>query len=829
MVYPKLRDFCPACSLVCALLLPLAGIAAVDRDVLEDADFDKTVTIVYNGLSATVTGADAAGVTVTQGSNTSAVAITSSVAGVQYVLSGTSTAGYLQLTSTNRSKVVLNGVSLVSPDGPAVSVLTSERTFLVLADGKSNSLTDSSSYSRTGKGTIHTGGKLLLSGAGSVQIGSLGGHGIYTDSNVRVLGGTVAVTAAAKDAIHPKSAFQLDDGNLSLVATGDGVDAAGGITVNGGRIDFSTTVADVKALKTDAACVVNGGVVTATIAGDQSKGISAATGVTINGGSLFFNLSGNVVLESATTTSGTAYSDPAYCTAIKSDTDVVITGGHVVITHTGTAGKGISADGNITISNGVVDATIAGGASASYTDSTGAADTAAGDAITADGSLTITGGTIRADLQGASADGLSSDTLVSITGGSFDIKASGDQTKGLKSKAAMNLGGGTFTFTLSGNVVLEASTTSTGTACYDPSYCSGIKCDGDLTVSGGSFTITHTGTAGKGVSVDGNIAMTGGTFAITTSGGATSTYTNESGVIDIAAADCLKADGNLVVTGGTITARSTGTAGDGVSCDGAATIGTAGVDSTPVISVSTSGQHVLVSGSGMNADYANPKAFKAEGDLTMNGGSFTATTSTEGGEGMESKANLVINGGTIEINAYDDCINASSSITINGGSIYCYSSNNDGIDSNGTMKITGGTIIASGTTVPEEGFDCDANNFAITGGTLVGIGGATSTPTAASCTQRSVIYKGTGTANVVLQVRSSAGSNLVYKVPRSYAGSMTLLFSNADLSSGTTYTILSGVTVSGGTEFHGLYTGATVSGGTTLKTFTPTSMVTTVQ
>jgi hypothetical protein len=129
-------------------LLPLAGNAAVDRDVLEDADFDKTVTIVYNGLSATVTGADAAGVTVAQGSNTSAVAITSSVAGVQYVLSGSSTGGYLQLTSTNRSKVVLNGVSLVSPNGPAVSVLTSERTFLVLADGKSNSLTDSSSYSR---------------------------------------------------------------------------------------------------------------------------------------------------------------------------------------------------------------------------------------------------------------------------------------------------------------------------------------------------------------------------------------------------------------------------------------------------------------------------------------------------------------------------------------------------------------------------------------------------------------------------------------------------------------------------------------------------------
>ena len=58
---------------------------------------------------------------------------------------------------------------------------------------------------------------------------------------------------------------------------------------------------------------------------------------------------------------------------------------------------------------------------------------------------------------------------------------------------------------------------------------------------------------------------------------------------------------------------------------------------------------------------------------------------------------------------------------------------------------------------------------------------------------------------------------------------MTMLFSNAGLTSGTTYSIVSGATVTGGTEFHGYYAGATVSGGTTLKTFNPTSMVTTVQ
>ena len=308
----------------------------------------------------------------------------------------------------------------------------------------------------------------------------------------------------------------------------------------------------------------------------------------------------------------------------------------------------------------------------------------------------------------------------------------------------------------------------------------------------------------------------------------------------MAAADCLKADGTLRILGGSVRATSTGAAGDAISAEGAAIIGVAGITNTPYIEAATRGARVFLSGSGESADYSNPKTFSAQGNVTVNGGTFRATTVNDGGEGLESKGILTINGGDLEIYAYDDCINAATNITVNGGRIYCYSTGNDAIDSNGTLAFNGGLIVSSGTTAPEEGFDCDQNTFAIRGGTLVGTGGASSSPTAASCTQRAVLYKAAGTSGTVVRVATGGADVLVYKLPRTYSGgggggpgggstaSMTMLFSLPALTNAT-YAIVTNAVVSGGTEFHGLYVGATVTGGTTSKTFTASSMVTTVQ
>ena len=281
----------------------------------------------------------------------------------------------------------------------------------------------------------------------------------------------------------------------------------------------------------------------------------------------------------------------------------------------------------------------------------------------------------------------------------------------------------------------------------------------------------------------------------------------------------------MLVQNGKLTLNSTGTAGKGISADGTLTFGSE--DESPEVNVTTSGKKFLVSGSGNNADYANPKAIKSDGNLIVNNGNFVIRTTQDGGEGLESKNVLTINGGVLDLNTYDDCINASNAIIINGGMISCYSSGNDGIDSNGTLTINGGLVISSGTNTPEEGFDCDNNTFKITGGILIGTGGATSNPTANVCTQNTVIYGTTGTANQLLHIADNSGNVLMtYKTPRTYSNQMTLLFSCPELQKNTSYTIYKGGTIVGGEEFHGYYTGGEYTGGSSAITFTQSSTVT---
>lgn len=276
--------------------------------------------------------------------------------------------------------------------------------------------------------------------------------------------------------------------------------------------------------------------------------------------------------------------------------------------------------------------------------------------------------------------------------------------------------------------------------------------DGDgITINSGQLEISVTGAASKGLKSARNVNILGGTQVIKTSGAAK--YDSDEN--DISSSSCIKCDGDMTFQGSKTSLASSGSAGKGISVDGSLTI------NSGTLYVTTTGKQYVYG----SLD-SSPKGIKAEGDLIINDGNIISICSGgEGSEGIESKSALTINGGTIETECYDDCINSAGALTINGGSIYCYSSNNDAIDSNSTLTITGGLIIAAGTTAPEGGFDCDNNTFKITGGTLLGIGGSTSTPSSSS-TQRSVIYNGSANAATLITfINADSKAIMTYDVP----------------------------------------------------------------
>ena len=339
----------------------------------------------------------------------------------------------------------------------------------------------------------------------------------------------------------------------------------------------------------------------------------------------------------------------------------------------------------------------------------------------------------------------------------------------------------------------------------------GLDCEkGFIDIRGGLIKADISGDASKAVKAETDITLSGGQLILLTSGSAV--YEDN----DLSSAAGIKCDGNLVMNGTTLSVKSTGAAGKGINCDG-----TLSIDNSTVKIITTGKQYVY------NRLDSSAKGIKADGNLTINSGTiWVKTPGGEGSEGIESKSTLTVNGGDVSVYSYDDCMNASKSIVINGGNIYCYSSGNDGVDSNGTLTITGGTIVSIGTTSPEEGFDCDQNTFKITGGTILGIGGGTSTPTSSVCTQRTVIYGGSGSKGTLFSIQGS-DQVMSYTIPRAYS-QMTLLFSSSKLVSGTTYTIYTGGSVTGGTEFYGLTVGGIYTAGSQVATFTPGSMVTSV-
>lgn len=491
------------------------------------------VEVTFDGTDAEIVNPYAfEGVTVTK-TGADVVVTSTTTEELTYTLTGTTTTGSFKIYSDKKFNLNLNSVSITNDNGAAINIQSGKKCTVNLT-GTSN-LTDAASYTTVSgedqKGCFFSEGQIIVTGDGVLNISANYKHGLCSDDYIDIQSGTVNILKAANDGVRANDYFLMTGGTLTTTATtGDGIDGdAGYIQIDGGSIDVTIATADTKGIKCDSIITVNGGNVKLTVPADQGKGFKTKQSMTVNGGTITADMTGAAIVVS---------NDPSYCTAIKTDADFIMNNGTIVITHTGAGGKGISADGNVTIAGGDLTVTVSG-ATGTYTNTSGVTDIYAATCVSADAAVNVKGGTTVLNVKAASAKGIKSDGNTTISGGSITGTLTGDAT-------VVN---------------------------YDPSYCALIKCDGNFTMNSGTISATHSGVGGKGISVDGIATFNAGNVTITTSGSA-ATYTASSGT-DTYSPICITVDGNLNLLGGTFNVKSTGSGGKCIKSDQQIIMGTA--------------------------------------------------------------------------------------------------------------------------------------------------------------------------------------------------------------------------------------------------------------
>ena len=863
------------------------------------APVGDTVYITYNGSSVSVINPFAnTGVTVT---NSGAdVTVNSTRPNVPYVVSGNSSNGSLTMNSTNGFFMALSSLSLTSTNAAAINIASQVDVTLqlrgnsTLADG-ANSLINGALYA-AGDLTI-SGGLLNITGnakhgilvdgnmtvnSGTIHIIATDSDGIHGSSNLVWNNGTLEISSAGSDGLDFSGTVTINNGDLSINTTTEsqrGIKVTGIFTMTGGTLNLNVTGNDCKGIKGSSDVLLNGGTIVAQVSGTGSNGISSDTNVSVSGanvtvvstsedgkclksdgtfsmssGSLNLTHSGNAskgisTVGNSTISGGTiginangttmvVNNESSYCTAIKSDANITISGGNFTLTlpTANQNGKAISADGNIAISGGTLTLNISGSNS---------------NGISADVNVAVSGtADITITTSALDGKGIKSDGTIDITGGTIHITHSGNTSKGISADGDINIGGGTIVINANGNTVVTSN---------DPSYCTAIKGDANITISGGNITINlpTSNQGGKGIKCSGNMTISGdNTINIETHGDG-ATYTASSGT-DTYSSSCLRAEGNMQIQSGNITLTSTGKAGKGIKVgtksgntySGTYTQGNSN-GTGPTLTISTSGAQLGGGGGGgwppgpgggSSSTKSSSKAIKVGGIATINGGNTTINTTTTGAEGLESKTQIDVNGGQHYFHCYDDCMNSAGTITFNGGVTVCFSNGNDAIDSNagraGAITIGNGVAFAYTTKgSPEEGFDCDNNNYIRITGTGIGIsaggsqgggpGGGGSSNTIPGAVQgyyfRTSSYSfQAGRYYTLSNTSGSGGTNLVTFSFEANCTSTLSLITATGMQHSSTYYVKYGnqAPTNPTTAFHGLYLGGTSSASTQAFSFT---------
>jgi len=207
---------------------------------------------------------------------------------------------------------------------------------------------------------------------------------------------------------------------------------------------------------------------------------------------------------------------------------------------------------------------------------------------------------------------------------------------------------------------------------------------------------------------------------------------------------------------------------------------------------------------------SNDDGIHADTLLVINDSTITITKSYEGLEANE----IDINGGNISITSSDDGLNAAggndqssfsgrpgqntfntssnAKINITGGTLLVKASG-DGIDSNGTITMSGGNVLVYGPTDSGNGaLDYDSS-FTITGGTLCAIGSSGMAQNVSSATQGSILYNLSSTKSSNVSIKLKYNNEVIYETT-SIKTFNSIVISTPNITKGNTYKLCIGTT-----------------------------------
>ena len=159
--------------------------------------------------------------------------------------------------------------------------------------------------------------------------------------------------------------------------------------------------------------------------------------------------------------------------------------------------------------------------------------------IASDDYIIVQNGTLNVNVAKTGSNGMKANDGITIEGGTLNIDVKANGARGIRCEARTTISGGETTINTSGDCLLE-----TVDGVTDTTSCAGIKSDSLFTMTAGKLVITSSGDGGKGINCSENVEFSGGTLSVTTTG------TN-----DIGKPKGVKSDTGIIVSGGSFVVK----------------------------------------------------------------------------------------------------------------------------------------------------------------------------------------------------------------------------------------------------------------------------------